>query len=100
MARGRRGDDRRDFLSKGYTSLLRLKGLVIVSKADTSHDFVAIFGAERQASGTANGRSEARAEAMGGRLKAHVRLGTFHWAGEWDSLCFGRLFPLAFLRSC
>ena len=29
-----------------------------------------------------------------------VRLSTFHWAGEWDSLCFGRLFPLAFLRSC
>jgi hypothetical protein len=46
MACGRHGDDRRDFLSKGYTSLLRLKGLVIVSKADTSHDFVAIFGAE------------------------------------------------------
>src|SRR4029450_4993700 len=43
---------------------------------------------------------QASAAAGSGRLHTLVRLSTFHWAGEWNSLCFGRLCPLAFLRTC
>jgi hypothetical protein len=46
MACERRGDERRHCLSKGSTSFWRLKGLVIVSKTDTSHDFVVVFEVE------------------------------------------------------
>ena len=51
---------------------------------------------ERWASGAADSRSDEGAEAIGGRLHAVVRLGLFHWAGEWDGFCFGRLCPLDF----
>jgi hypothetical protein len=41
---------------------------------------------------------ERRLEAVA--CKRGVRLGAFHWAGEWDGFCCSRLFPLPFLRSC
>ena len=41
----------------------------------------AIYEAERYASGAADSRSEARAEAIGGRLQAVVRPRTGAWGG-------------------
>ena len=55
----------RDF--KRYCAMTTVRGVPPFFPSGT--------GAERQASGAANGRSEARAEAIGGRLQANVRRG-------------------------
>ncbi len=44
-----------------------------------------LLEAERRASGAANGRSEGRAEAIGGRLHALVKLGEAGGTGPGDS---------------